>query len=66
MQTSKFGAEFTLLKKSFEEYVMIWYHIRSMGIKISKSTPVFVYNMSVVLYAKNPGSTLNKKHVSLS
>ena len=37
-----------------------------MGIKVSKTTPVFVENMSVVLKATNPGSTLKKKTVALS
>ena len=36
-----------------------------MGIKVSKPAPVFVYNMSVVLNATNPDSTLNKKTVAL-
>jgi hypothetical protein len=37
-----------------------------MGVKASKPTPIFVDNMSVVLNASNPGSTLNKKSVALS
>ena len=44
---------------------MIWYHLRFMGIKVSKTTPVFVDNISVVLNAANPGSTLNKQTVAL-
>ena len=64
-QTSTFGAESTSLKKSFEYSVMLQYHLRSMGIKVSKPTPVFEYNTSVVLKATNPGSTLNKKTVTL-
>eukprot|EP00957_Ditylum_brightwellii_P053825 4078105-Ditylum_brightwellii.AAC.1 len=37
-----------------------------MGFKVSVPTPIFVDNMSVVLNASNPGSTLNKKTVALS
>jgi hypothetical protein len=37
-----------------------------MGIKVGKSTPIFVENMGVVLNVSNPGSTLNKKSVALS
>ena len=44
---------------------MLWCHLRSMGIKVSKTTPIFVDNMSVVLNAKNPGSNLDKKTVAL-
>jgi hypothetical protein len=36
-----------------------------MGIKVAKSTPIFVDNMGVVLNASNPGSMLNKKSVAL-
>jgi hypothetical protein len=36
-----------------------------MGVKAFKPTPIFVDNMSVVLNASNPGSTLNKKSVAL-
>eukprot|EP00957_Ditylum_brightwellii_P001881 144457-Ditylum_brightwellii.AAC.1 len=36
-----------------------------MGFKVSVPTPIFVDNMSVVLNAMNPGSTLNKKKVAL-
>ena len=37
-----------------------------MGVKVSKPTSIYVDNMSVVLNASNPGSTLNKKTVALS
>jgi hypothetical protein len=66
VQTSTFGAEFTALKKAVEESVTLRYYLRSMGIKVSKPTPIFVDNMGVVLNASNPGSTLNKKSVALS
>ena len=62
----KFGANFTVLKKTVEESVILWCHLISMGIKVSKPTPVLVENMSVVLNATDPGSTLNKKTVVLS
>ena len=66
VQTSSFGAEFTALKKAVEEVVALRYHLRSMGVIISKPTPIYVDNMSVVLNASNPGSSLNKKTVALS
>ena len=37
-----------------------------MGVKVEKPTPIYVDNMSVVLNASNPGSTLNKKAIALS
>eukprot|EP00957_Ditylum_brightwellii_P154392 11748607-Ditylum_brightwellii.AAC.1 len=37
-----------------------------MGIKVSKLTPIFVDNMSLVSNATNLGNTLNKKTVALS
>jgi hypothetical protein len=66
VQTSTFGAEFTALKKAVEEGITLRYYLRSMGIKVAKSTPIFVENMGVVLNASNPGSTLNKKSLALS
>eukprot|EP00957_Ditylum_brightwellii_P098927 7536240-Ditylum_brightwellii.AAC.1 len=63
---STFGAEFTALKAGVEEAVMLRYHLRSMGIEVSSPTPIFVDNMSMVINATNPGSTLNKKTVALS
>jgi len=66
VQTSTFGAEFTALKKAVEEAIKLRYYLRSMGILVTKPTPVYVDNMSVVLNASNPGSSLNKKSVALS
>ena len=66
VQTSTFGAEFTALKKAVEEAITLRYYLRSMGVKVAKATPIFVDNMSVVINASNPGSTLNKKSVALS
>lgn len=65
VQTSSFGAEFTALKKAVEEVVSLRYHLRAMGVQVSKPSPIYVDNMSVVLNASNPGSTLNKKTVAL-
>lgn len=66
VQTSTFGAEFTALKAGVEEAITIRYHLRSMGVTVSKSTPIWVDNMSVVMNATNPGSSLNKKAIALS
>ena len=61
VQTSTFGYEFTSLKNAVKGTVIIWYHLKSMRIKLFKPTPVFSENTSLVLNATNPGSTLNKK-----
>jgi hypothetical protein len=66
VQTSTFGAEFTALKRAVEKVVMIRYHLRSMGVPITKASAIWVDNMSVILNATNPGSSLNKKHVALA
>ena len=66
VQTSTFGAEFVALKKAVEEAVEIRYHLRSMGVKVSKPTSIFVDNSGVVINASDPGSTLNKKCVALA
>ena len=66
VQTSTYGAEFVALKKAVEEVVNLRYHLRSMGVKVSKPTPIFVDNSGVVISASDPGSTLNKKCVALS
>lgn len=66
VQLSTFGAEFTALQKAVEEAAALHYHLRSMGIKVAKLTPIYVDNMSVVLNASNPGSPLNKKGIALA
>jgi hypothetical protein len=66
VQTSTFGAEFTALKRAMEKVIMLRYHLRSMGVKVAEATSIWVDNMSVILNATNPGSTLNKKHVALA
>ena len=45
--------------------VTLHYHLISMGIKVSKPTPVFLDNMTLVLNATNTGSTLENKTVAL-
>ena len=54
------------MDKDAKESVILRYQLRSMGINLSKPTPRFVDNMSVVLNATNPSSALNKKTVALS
>ena len=66
VQTSTFGAEFTALKTSVEEVVAIRYYLQSMGVLVTKATPIFCDNMGVILNAANPGSSLNKKAIALS
>ena len=66
VQTSTFGAEFTALKIAVETAITIRYYLRSMGVKITKPTNIMVDNMSVVISASNPATTLNKKHIALA
>jgi hypothetical protein len=66
VQTSTFGAEFTALKACTEQALELRYHLRSMGVTVSKPTPIFVDNMGVVINASNPASSLNKKAVALA
>ena len=66
VQTATYGAELTALKTAVEEAVTLRYHLRSMGVKVSKPTPIYVDNMGVVLNSTEPGSPLNKKSVALS
>ena len=40
---------------------MLQHHFISVGINVYKPTNTFFDNISVVLNATNPGSTLNKK-----
>jgi len=66
VHTSTFGAEFTALKDATELAVTLRYHLRAMGVEISKPTNIYVDNKSVVINATNPASTLNKKAIALA
>ena len=66
VQTATFTAEFTALKTAVEECISLRYHLRSMGVMVSKPTPIWVDNMGVVLNATNPASPLNKKVIALA
>ena len=66
VQTSTHGAEFVALKSAVEVAVDLRYRLRSLGVKVSESTKIYVDNMSVVLSTTNPGSKLNKKTVALA
>ena len=66
VQTSTFGSEFTALKKAVEVAITIRYHLRSMGVKVTKPTKIFVDNKSVCINSSNPASTLNKKAIALA
>lgn len=46
--------------------ITIRYHFRSMGVKVTKPTKIFVYNKSVCINSSNPASTLNKKAIALA
>eukprot|EP00957_Ditylum_brightwellii_P074936 5694935-Ditylum_brightwellii.AAC.2 len=54
------------LKAAVEEAVMLRYHMRAMGFKVSGLTSILVDNMGVVVSVMNPGRTHNKKIVAIS
>ena len=66
VQTSTFGSEFTALKKAVEVAITMRYHLRSMGVIVSKPTKIYVDNKSVFINASNPASSLNKKSIALA
>ena len=66
VQTSTFGSEFTALKTAVERVITLRYHLRSMGVKVTKPTALFVDNNSVFLQAANPASSLKKIAVALA
>ena len=37
-----------------------------MGVAVTKATNIMIDNMSVVISASNPATTLNKKHIALA
>ena len=66
VQTSTFGSEFTALKLAVEEVLDIRYHLRSMGVHVTKTTPIYADNQGVIINATDPSSSLNKKTVALA
>ena len=66
VQTSTFRSEFTALKTAVETAMTIRYYLRSMGVRVTKPKNIMVDNMSVVISASNPATTLNKKHIALA
>ena len=53
-------------EKAVEVVITLRHNLRSMGVKVSKSTRLFVDNKSVLLNVTNPASTLNKKALALA
>ena len=66
VQTSTYGAEFTALKRAVEHAITIRYHLRSMGIKVSKPSCVYIDNRARTLNTNDPGSTLNNEYIALA
>ena len=54
------------LRTAVEDSVTLKYHLRSMGVKVTKSSNIYTDNQSVFLNSTVPGSPLNKKAVALS
>ena len=63
--TSDFGAEFTILKKSVEEAIVIRFYCRSFGMKVTRPTITCEDDMPVVINFNNPRSTLQHKSKAL-
>ena len=66
VQTATFGAEFVALKKAVEEAITLRYHLRSMGIAVSKPTAIYGDNLSAITNATIPSSALKKKYLALA
>ena len=66
VQMSTFGAGFMALRTAMEDSVRICYYLRSMGVKVSKPSAIYVDNEGVFLNSVNPSSSLNKKFLALS
>ena len=66
VQTSTFRDKFTAINKVVEEAVMLRQHLRYMSMKVGKISPLFFYNMSMVLNVNNHGCPLNNNIMALS
>ena len=66
VQTATFGAEFVALKKAVEEAITLRYHLRSMGVAVTKPTVIYGDNLSAITNSTNPGSALKKKYLALA
>ena len=65
VQSATFGAELMDLNKVIEEVVAHRYYLRSFGVSVTNPTAAHADNLSVLRNTTNPGSTLQKKYVSL-
>ena len=66
VQTATFGAEFISLKRAVVEAITIRYHLKSMGVKVTKPSIIYGDNMSSIKNTIEPGSPLKKKYLALS
>jgi hypothetical protein len=66
VQTSTYGAEFSVMRMATEEAITVRYMLRSLGIHVSKPSNLSGDNAGVILNASIPEATLKKKHVALS
>ena len=66
VQTATYSTELNALKKAVEYVVTIWYHLRSMGVKVEKPTRIYCDNQAVVTNTTKAGSILNKKYLALA
>ena len=63
IEGSVFGAEFVAMKTGVETLRGIRYKLRMMGVKLTGTTYVYGYNMSVIYNTSRPESTLGKKSI---
>ena len=66
VQTATCGSESYGLKVAVEKAVTLRYHLRSMGVKVTKPTTICCDNKAVVTNTTEAGSTLKKKYLALS
>ena len=66
IETSTYSAEFNAMRTASEEVIALRYMLRCLGVKVSKPTPIFGDNLSVITNVTRDDSLLKKKHVSIS
>ena len=66
VQTPTFGDEFIALEMAVDKAITLRYYLRSMGVKVTKSSIIYGDNLSAITNAINPGSALKKKYPALA
>ena len=66
IETSTYSAEFNAMRSATEEVIALRYMLRCLGVRVTRPTPVFGDNLSVITNIIKDDSLLKKKHVSIS